>query len=330
MKTGTWLAAGTACALMWVPAVTAENKTMETATQTDKEAILAHIDGIFRAFVGNDRDAILKAHSRDWTGFLGPSTKIERGIDDYMVNADRSLDLFDGVGYEIIDTEVQIHGDLALVYYVARYDARTEDGKNISLPLRSLDVYRRQNGDWIQCGSHITPIPQGGSWGEGGRNGAGDKTAPNGSPESSVLRNLSATERGALLKARDEVWHACLTLDIPGIEATIPDELVGLEAVGQDWSTKEGLLRYAKANQSKRPALVKLEFPRTDIHAYGDVVTLYTTYAYSLKRGDEVKEHSGHATETFVRRDGRWLNSGWHLQETPRGSSTGGDEGRRE
>jgi len=32
---------------------------------------------------------------------------------------------------------------------------------------------------------------------------------------------------------------------------------------------------------------------------------------------------TGRATETFVFRDGKWLNVGWHLDNTPAASSAG-------
>lgn len=139
---------------------------MKSTTGSDKEAILAHIHGIFQAYLRKDREAIRRMHTEDWVGFQGPSTKIERGITDYMVNADKSLQSLNGLGYELLDTEVQIYGDIALVYYVARYDYRDNTGHQGSLPLRSIDVYRRENGEWNQAGSHIGVIPHGGNWGD--------------------------------------------------------------------------------------------------------------------------------------------------------------------
>jgi len=137
------------------------------AEDADRAAVLAHIRGIFQAYVDRDVDAIRRTHTADWIGFQGPSVRIERGLDDYMANAERSLAAFRGTGYELLDTEVRLHGDLALVYYVARYDYVDGEGRTGSLGLRALDVYRREDGDWIQCGSHITPLPSGGAWGEG-------------------------------------------------------------------------------------------------------------------------------------------------------------------
>ncbi len=133
---------------------------------TDRDEIIAHIHTIFQAYLRQDREALRRTHTHDWTGFQGPSVKIERGIDDYMVNAENSLQNLRGTGYELLDTEVQLYGDLALVYYVARYDYLDRDGRAGSLPLRSIDVYRRENGRWNQCGSHITTIPAAANWGE--------------------------------------------------------------------------------------------------------------------------------------------------------------------
>jgi len=136
---------------------------MATEVQ-DRAHILAHIDGIFRAYIERDRERIRATHTADWVGFQGPSVGIERGIDAYMVNADLSLDRLHGIRHEIIDHELQLYGDFALVYYVARYTYEDGEGARYELPLRSLDVYRREVAGWIQCGSHIAVIPGTPSW----------------------------------------------------------------------------------------------------------------------------------------------------------------------
>lgn len=137
---------------------------MTDKNSEDREKILNHIRGIFQSFLNRDREAIKAAHTEDWVGFLGPSQGIERGIDAYMANVDKSLESFKGKAYELLDTEIQMYGDIALVYYVARYDYEDEEGENHSLPLRSVDIYRRKGDDWCQAGSHITVIPSGTSW----------------------------------------------------------------------------------------------------------------------------------------------------------------------
>ena len=150
-----------------------ETDSMGTATQSDREQIMSHIRSIFQAYLDRDEEAIRRLHTNDWVGFQGPSTSIERGIEAYMRNARKSLESFHGTGYELLDTEVQVYGDLALVYYVATYDYRDPDGESGTIPLRSLDIYRRDKDGWNQAGSHITVIPSAGSWGEGKHDDAG-------------------------------------------------------------------------------------------------------------------------------------------------------------
>ena len=138
------------------------------ASIKDRAETLAHIRTIFEAYIHQDRETIRRTHTPDWTGFQNPSSRIERGIDDYLRNAELSLRTIRGTGFEILDSEVQIYGDVAIVYYVARYDHLEEDGQRGSVPLRSVDIYRREPGGWIQCGSHIGVIPAAPSWTTGG------------------------------------------------------------------------------------------------------------------------------------------------------------------
>jgi ketosteroid isomerase-like protein len=129
------------------------------ASAADRAAILAHVHGIFRAFLAADRAAIRRAHRDDWTGFLVGSRAIERGIAAYMRGADLSLASFRGTSYAILEYVLDFHGDLALLYYTARYEFRGPAGVPGALLLRSLDVYRREGGAWNQAGSHIAIAP---------------------------------------------------------------------------------------------------------------------------------------------------------------------------
>jgi ketosteroid isomerase-like protein len=157
-----WIAgAGVVIAGALLGSVQAEGRSADR----DREEILSHVHAIFQAYLRQDREALRRTHTADWTGFQGPSTGIERGIAAYMANAELSLERFQGTGYELRDTEVQIHGEIALVYYVADYHCRDKaTGAERTITLRSIDVYRRERGGWNQAGSHITPIPAQRSW----------------------------------------------------------------------------------------------------------------------------------------------------------------------
>ncbi len=286
------------------------NSTMEK-TQDDREMILEHIHGIFEAFLRKDRETLRRTHAHDWIGFLGPSVKIERGIEEYMKGAERSLESFHGTGYELTDTEVRIHGDIAVVYYTARYDYKDKEGNHGSLPLRSLDLYRRTEGEWIQIGSHITPVPKGGSWGEGEqRAGPRSEEAP---PRGAERRVLSEEELSSLLAEREAVWRGWFSGDREHLRKVLPGELIAIDPGVEEWSDKEQTLRNSAEFVAGGGKLIDLRFPKTEVLAYGDVAVLFTTYLFEIERAGERTTTSGRGTEVFVRRGGRWLNSGWHL-----------------
>ena len=118
-----------------------------------------------------------------------------------MKNAEKSLESFHGTEFELLDTEVEVQGDLAIVYYVARYDYRDREGNDGSIPLRSVDIYRREGSGWNQCGSHITVIPAAGSWGQ-------DPPPNRHESKEQKSSQVEPKEREELLRARERVWRA--------------------------------------------------------------------------------------------------------------------------
>lgn len=298
-----------------------------TSVERDRKEILEHIHSIFQAYIRKDREAIRRTHSEDWTGFLMPSGKIERGIDDYMAYADRAIGGESlGVGYELLDTEVQIYGDIALVYYVARWDRRDADGSIVHVPLRSIDVYRRDAGGWIQCGSHITAAPSVESRGSSAAESTGQRAphAVNGTKDTaagaqraveqgSAVSGLSREERDELMKVREAVWRAWFGGDEEALRQLLPDDLITLDSGSDAWGDLHSNVRNSAAFKADGGRLVRLVFPRTRIQSYGDTAILYTTFELELERGGQRSVCRGQGTEIFLRRGGKWLNTGWQL-----------------
>lgn len=57
---------------------------------------------------------------------------------------------------------------LLIAGYVATYFYADEAGNDTgAIRLRSVDVFRRDAGRWLQSASHTAVIPSGGKWGEG-------------------------------------------------------------------------------------------------------------------------------------------------------------------
>jgi hypothetical protein len=120
--------------------------------------------------------------------------------------------------------------------------------------------------------------------------------------------------RRELLQLRDAVWRAWFGNDRDAFQRIVPAELVALSWTGGAWhdrrSTMEAMATFAEGGQTIRT----LEFPRNVFQRYGDVVILYTTFRIVLAdRDGKESATSGRGTEIFVRRGGRWIHTGWHL-----------------
>jgi hypothetical protein len=50
----------------------------------DREAIRAHIDSIFQAFIKKDGAALRATHAENWLGYLEGSRTMIKGVDGYM------------------------------------------------------------------------------------------------------------------------------------------------------------------------------------------------------------------------------------------------------
>jgi hypothetical protein len=60
---------------------------------------------------------------------------------------------------------------------------------------------------------------------------------------------------------------------------------------------------------------VRLEFPQTEIPAYGHTAILFTKFMLETEMADKRTTLSGRATEMFVSRHSKCVNVGWHLDD---------------
>ena len=56
----------------------------DTDRAADREAIRAHIDRIFQAFINKNRDELRATHAPNWLGYLEGSRKMIKGLEGYM------------------------------------------------------------------------------------------------------------------------------------------------------------------------------------------------------------------------------------------------------
>ena len=143
-----------------LPAMSGENVAEGRMRGADETAIRAHIDKIFQAYMHKDRETVKATHAKAWRGFLTGSRTILRGIDDYMRDADYGLKNPNGgmTAYKMVDYDVQFHRDIAIVNYIAETEG-TQNGQAWTAKLRVLDIYEKQNGEWMQVASNTCLHP---------------------------------------------------------------------------------------------------------------------------------------------------------------------------
>jgi len=77
--------------------------------------------------------------------------------------------------------------------------------------------------------------------------------------------------------------------------------------------TRESTLDHSRAFAASGGKLTRLEFPTTEMQAYGNTVILYSSYVMELETGGQTQTERGMATEIFLNRDGKWVHTGWQL-----------------
>ncbi len=262
----------------------------------DREAIRAHIDRIFQAFIHKDRAELRATHAANWLGYLEGSQKMIHGVDGYM-NWTGNVDPkspYGMTGYRMREFDMIFQGDAAFVAFVADVESNTPSGPT-KRALRITDFYTKQNGAWIQTGSDTDLHP--------------DSAAE----QYQVARTLPEPQKKSLLEAREAVWRAFFAGDRATLEKLLPDELLTMEPDGGPWGNRKAVLEGSAAFAASGAKLARLEFPKTEIQVFGYTAIVYSNYVYEIEQGGKRSEHAGRVTEVFVFRHGAWVNPSWHM-----------------
>ena len=268
----------------------------DTDRAADREAIRAHIDRIFQAFINKNRDELRATHAENWLGYLEGSRKMIKGLEAYM----SSTGNFDpknacGMsGYKMREFDMIFHGDAAFVTFVSDVESKCGPGPVYKRALRIADFYTKQNGAWIQTGSDTELHPE---------SAAEQYQQP---------RQLPESMKKSLLEAREAVWRAYFAGDRAKLEKLLPAELVTLEP-GGSWGNREAVFEGSKRFAASGGKLVRLEFPKTEIQVYGFTAAVYSTYLYELENDGKRSTSTGRVTELFVYQNGAWVNPSWHM-----------------
>src|SRR6266536_5038211 len=281
------------------PAISSVEKVVAPTIQddraADRQAIRAHIDSIFQAFIRKDTAALRATHAQNWLGYLEGSREMIKGVDGYMDwNQVDPKSPYGMKSYKMREFDMIFKGDAAFVCFVADVESFTPNGP-YHRALRISDFYTKQDGKWIQNGS--------------------DTALHQESLEEQVAaaRPLGDQMKKRLLDAREAVWRAYFAGDRATLEKLIPEETIAIEAGDNTWSNRQTILDGSVQFVKSGGKLVKLEFPKTEIQMHGPTAIVYSNYSYELEQGGQRSTHSGRVTEVFVNRKGQWVNPGWHM-----------------
>jgi Domain of unknown function (DUF4440) len=120
-----------------------------------------------------------------------------------------------------------------------------------------------------------------------------------------------------LLAAREAAWRAYFSGDVKALGDLLPQEFIGIGMTDGPFTDRATTLDGARAFRERGGRLVRLAFPETQAQRFGDVVVLYGRYEAVIYSDGAERTLRGRLTEMFVRRDGKWLHPGWHLDVTP-------------
>src|SRR5438876_1323021 len=129
-----------------------------------------------------------------------------------------------------------------------------------------------------------------------------------------IVSGLAAMpdDRAELLKAREAVWRSWFANDRQNLEVLVPKDTIVISSGEERWKNQADILQSAAKFQAAGGKLMRLEFPRTEIQRFGDVAITYSQYLYETEVDGKRSVTSGHVTEIFVLRNGKWTNPGWH------------------
>ena len=93
-------------------------------------------------------------------------------------------------------------------------------------------------------------------------------------------------------------------------------ELIAISNDSPDYQSLDFTLTGAAQFKASGATLASVTFNATKVHRFGDVVVMFSHYAIDIDKAGQRSAQHGRATEVFVRRNGRWVHTSWHIDVT--------------
>lgn len=130
-----------------------------------------------------------------------------------------------------------------------------------------------------------------------------------------ISTTLPASERTALAAIRRDVWVHWFQGDTAALRQVLAPELVAISPDGVQ--SLDATVAGSAGFRAGGGRFVSVTFDDEVIHRFGEVVVMFSRYAVVTERAGERETQSGRATEVFVRTNGRWVHTSWHLDVLP-------------
>ncbi|MCC6317202.1 MAG: nuclear transport factor 2 family protein [Gemmatimonadaceae bacterium] len=128
-----------------------------------------------------------------------------------------------------------------------------------------------------------------------------------------VATTLPADELKALDQLRKDVWVNWFAGDTLALRRVLGPELVAISPDEPHWQSLPQSLAGAAGYKASGGRLLSVTFDSTTVHRFGDVVVMFSHYALAMENGGTRATQRGLATEVFVKHNGRWVHTSWHL-----------------
>jgi Domain of unknown function (DUF4440) len=116
-----------------------------------------------------------------------------------------------------------------------------------------------------------------------------------------------------VLAVREAAWRAWFGGDEAALRTMLPEDFLSIGAGEAEIADRDKAIADSRGFKEAGGRLVSLSFPETRAQRFGDTVVLYGSYEATLVIGEKETQMRGRLTEVFVKRDGKWVHPGWHL-----------------
>ena len=132
-----------------------------------------------------------------------------------------------------------------------------------------------------------------------------------------LATTLPAAELKTLDAVRKSVWVNWFNGDTAGLRRVLGPELIAISPDAPEWQSLQQTITGSAGFKASGGKFISVKFDKTTVHRFGDVVVMFSHYDLAFTSDGKRQTQKGRATEVFVKHQGKWVHTSWHLDITP-------------